>query len=57
MNFFKGSVMCLLMVVFLSDLNRYCHLSALTAIPLHSKEKELQCKRSYDLQNDGQSLR
>ncbi|XP_045822561.1 uncharacterized protein LOC123915468 isoform X4 [Trifolium pratense] len=47
--------MCL-RVIFLAGLNRYCDVSALTPIPLQSKEKESQCKHSYNLQNDGPSL-
>ncbi|XP_013465810.2 uncharacterized protein [Medicago truncatula] len=37
-------------------LNRYCDFSALTPTPLQSKQKESQCKNSYDLQNDGPYL-
>jgi len=46
-----------LMAVFLAGLNRYRDFSALTPTPLQSKQKELQCKNSYDLQNDGPYLR
>jgi len=51
-------IVCMyLMAVFLAGLNRYRDFSALTPTPLQSKQKELQCKNSYDLQNDGPYLR
>ncbi|KAK7383482.1 hypothetical protein VNO78_29161 [Psophocarpus tetragonolobus] len=37
-------------------MNRYCHLSGLFPIQLHSKEKESQCKHSYVLPNEETSL-
>ncbi|XP_020235631.1 uncharacterized protein LOC109815338 isoform X3 [Cajanus cajan] len=40
----------------LTGMNMYCDLSGLAPIPLHSKEKESQCKHSYDLQNKEPSL-
>ncbi|KAK7320672.1 hypothetical protein VNO77_30365 [Canavalia gladiata] len=43
----------LLLTVFLES----CCLSGLAPIPLHSKEKESQCKHTYDVQNDEPSLR
>ncbi|KAF7817278.1 Histone-lysine N-methyltransferase TRX1 [Senna tora] len=39
-----------------NSLNRYCCLSTLEPRPLHSKEKELQCKHSSDLRKEGPSL-
>ncbi|XP_014504418.1 uncharacterized protein LOC106764634 isoform X4 [Vigna radiata var. radiata] len=40
----------------LTGMNGYYHLSDLSSTPLHSKEKESQCKHSYDLQNEETSL-
>ncbi|TKY58110.1 Bromodomain and PHD finger-containing protein 3 [Spatholobus suberectus] len=40
----------------LTGMNRYCCLSGLAPVPLHSKEKESQRKHSYDLQNEEPSL-
>ncbi|XP_061376429.1 uncharacterized protein LOC133318449 isoform X2 [Gastrolobium bilobum] len=40
----------------LTGLNRYCCLSALVPIPLHSQEKESQCKQFYDLQSEEPAL-
>ncbi|XP_017430072.1 uncharacterized protein LOC108337982 isoform X4 [Vigna angularis] len=40
----------------LTGMNGYYHLSDLSPTPLHSKEKESQCKHSYDLQNEETSL-
>jgi len=46
-----------LIVIVLTGMNGYYHLSDLSPTPLHSKEKESQCKHSYDLQNEETSLR
>ncbi|XP_027940928.1 uncharacterized protein LOC114194744 isoform X1 [Vigna unguiculata] len=40
----------------LTGMNGYYHLSDLSPTPLHSKEKESQCKHSSDLQNEETSL-
>ncbi|XP_068471510.1 uncharacterized protein [Phaseolus vulgaris] len=40
----------------LIGMNGYYHLSDLSPTPLHSKEKETQCKHSCDLQNEETSL-
>ncbi|XP_027331005.1 uncharacterized protein LOC113846680 [Abrus precatorius] len=39
-----------------TGLNRYCRLSGLAPIPLHSKEKESQCTHPYNLRNEEPSL-
>jgi len=50
-------ILCMYFTVVFAGLNIYGDLFASTPTPLQSKQKESQCKNSYDLQNDGPYLR